>query len=173
MATTKQDTIATAPPWEEKLRSYLTQTGLRQTEQRQTIASAFFSYEGHPNIDELYGSIRSSHPHIGQATVYRTLKLLVDCGLAHERQFGDGTTRFEAAHEHEHHDHIVCIDCGYIFEFHNEEIERLQDSIATGHGLTVTDHKMVIYGTCTTTACPRRAGRRGKAGTTARGNRHS
>jgi Fur family ferric uptake transcriptional regulator len=146
-----------APAWEERLRAYLTATGLRHTEQRQAIAAAFFAFEGHPNIDELYARIRRNHPHIGQATVYRTIKLLVDCGLAHESQFGDGTARYEATLEDdEHHDHLMCRDCGHIFEFHHPEIERLQETIAASHGLRVVDHKMVIYGDCTLTECPRR-----------------
>jgi Fur family ferric uptake transcriptional regulator len=145
------------PAWEPRLRAYLTSAGLRQTDQRQAIAAAFFGYEGHPNIDELYARIRHSHPHIGQATVYRTIKLLVECGLAHERQFGDGTARYEATLEDdEHHDHLMCRDCGHIFEFHHAEIERLQETIAASHGLRVVDHKMVIYGDCTVAECPRR-----------------
>jgi len=147
------------PPigWEDKLKTYLVAAGLRQTEQRHAIATTFFSYAGHPNIDELYARIRVTHPSIGQATVYRTLKLLVECGLAHESQFGDGTTRYEATHTDEHHDHLVCVECGHIFEFHNEQIESLQETIAASHGLNVTDHKMVIYGECTRQPCPRRA----------------
>lgn len=153
--------------WEERLKDYLVRSGLRQTEQRQAIAATFFSFEGHPNIDELYARIRDAHPSIGQATVYRTIKLLVDSGLAHERQFGDGTTRYEAVHEDdEHHDHLVCNDCGHIFEFHHEEIERLQDVIAGSHGLEVTDHKMVIYGRCIADPCPRRPARRARSSTT-------
>jgi Fur family ferric uptake transcriptional regulator len=126
------------------------------TRQRRAIAEAFFSHEGHPNIDELYHSIRAQHPHIGQATVYRTLKLLVDSGLAEPSRFGDGTTRYEAARAGDHHDHLICVDCGHIVEFRNDEIERLQDEIALRHHFAVTDHKMVIYGTCTDKACPRR-----------------
>lgn len=149
--------------WEDRLRDYLIRSGLRQTEQRQAIAATFFEFDGHPNIDELYGRIRERHPNIGQATVYRTIKLLVDSGLAHERQFGDGTTRYEAVHDDdEHHDHLVCNDCGHIFEFHHEEIERLQDVIAGDHGLEVIDHKMVIYGRCTVEPCPRRPARRAR-----------
>ena len=148
------------PVWEERLRAYLVAAGLRHTEQRQAIAAAFFAYDGHPNIDELDARIRRDHPHIGQATVYRTIKLLVDCGLAHESQFGDGTARYEAALEDdEHHDHLMCRDCGHIFEFHHPEIERLQETIAASHGLRVVDHKMVIYGDCTVAECPRRGPR--------------
>jgi Fur family ferric uptake transcriptional regulator len=158
--------------WEAALAAYLARSGLRVTRQRRVIAEAFFAHQGHPNIDELYASIRKRHPHIGQATVYRTLKLLVDSGLAEPRGFGDGTTRYEAAHEGEHHDHLICTDCGHIVEFHNDVIERLQVEIAERHKFAVTDHKMVIYGSCTDAKCPRRpkadedkSGRGGGGGT--------
>jgi len=144
----------TRPEWEDKLNDYLAQAGLRATRQRRVIARAFFESEGHPNIDELYTRIRAEHPHIGQATVYRTLKLLVDSGLAEQSRFGDGTTRYEAAHVGDHHDHLICVDCGRIVEFRHDEIERLQDQIAAEHDFEVTDHKMVIYATCTKTRCP-------------------
>ena len=145
------------PPWEAALAAYLARAGLRVTRQRRAIAEAFFSHQGHPNIDELYSSIRAQHPHIGQATVYRTLKLLVDSGLAEPSRFGDGTTRYEAAHAGDHHDHLICVECGHIVEFRDDEIERLQLEIAARNRFAVTDHKMVIYGQCLDVKCPRRA----------------
>ena len=83
----------TRPEWEDKLNEYLAAAGLRATRQRRVIARAFFESEGHPNIDELYTRIRAEHPHIGQATVYRTLKLLVDSGLAEQSRFRRGHVR--------------------------------------------------------------------------------
>lgn len=144
------------PPWEPVLEAYLARSGLRVTRQRRAIAEAFFSHQGHPNIDELYATIRAQHPHIGQATVYRTLKLLVESGLAEPSRFGDGTTRYEAAQEGEHHDHLICVECNYILEFRDDEIERRQLEIAERNQFAVTDHKMVIYGKCTQVQCPRR-----------------
>lgn len=146
------------PPWESALEAYLARTGLRVTRQRRAIAEAFFAHPGHPNIDELYATIRAQHPHIGQATVYRTLKLLVDSGLAEPSSFGDGTTRYEAAHAGDHHDHLICVDCNYILEFRDDEIERRQVALAERNHFAVTDHKMVIYGKCTQVQCPRRPG---------------
>jgi Fur family ferric uptake transcriptional regulator len=143
-------------PWEAALTAYLARSGLRVTRQRRAIAEAFFSHRGHPNIDELYSSIRAEHPHIGQATVYRTLKLLVDSGLAEPSRFGDGTTRYEAAHADDHHDHLICVECGHIVEFRDDEIERRQIAIAERNRFTVTDHKMVIYGSCQDVKCARR-----------------
>lgn len=148
--------MSDTPEWEAQLRGYLARAGLRVTEQRRAIARVFFESEGHPNIDELYTIIRARNPSIGQATVYRTLKLLVESGLASPSRFGDGTTRYEASHDGEHHDHLVCTTCGAIIEFRDDEIERLQEQIAAQHHFRVTDHRMVIYGSCQDAACTRK-----------------
>lgn len=134
--------------WEAELKDYLTAHGLRFTRQRELIAEAFFEAEGHPNIDELYDRVRRRDRRIGQATVYRTLKLLVDSGLANSSRFGGSAARYEAADDDDHHDHLVCTRCGKILEFVNETIELLQEQIATEHGFVMVDHKMEIYGVC-------------------------
>ncbi len=151
--------IATPKDWESRLERYLQRNGLRMTRQRKFIAESFFRHAGHPNIDELYDTLREEDPRIGQATVYRTLKLLVESGLAHQSRFGDGTTRYESAGG-EHHDHIICVDCGCIVEFRNDTIERLQQQIAAENGFEMTDHEMIIYGRCVDPPCKRSKRRR-------------
>ena len=88
------------------------------------------------------------NPRVGYATVYRTLKLLKECGLAAERHFDDGQARYETVEEEEQHDHIICERCGKIVEFASEELERLQDQIARILGFVVARHKMELYGMC-------------------------
>jgi len=78
--------------------------------------------------------------------VYRTMKLLVEAGLATERHFDDGITRYEI--EHEHHDHLVCIKCGKITEFECEMIEKTQNEIAESHGFEILRHRHELYGHC-------------------------
>lgn len=134
--------------WEERLKAYLLDNGLRLTRQRQMIAEAFFDHDGHPDIDELYSRVRKRDPNVGQATVYRTLKLLVESGLANMSRFGGSTTRYEVHHEDEHHDHLVCTGCGRIIEFVDEAIEALQEKVARAHDFEMHDHKMEIYGVC-------------------------
>lgn len=134
--------------WDVELKQYLTRHGLRLTRQRQIIAEAFFESEGHPNIDELYERVRRLDARIGQATVYRTLKLLVDSGLAASSRFGGAATRYEAADADDHHDHLICTRCGRIIEFRNDAVERLQEEIAASHDFVMLDHKMEIYGIC-------------------------
>ena len=132
------------------LRDFITSNGLKNSRQRELIAETFFASDGHLSVDELLERVRVEDPKVGQATVYRTMKLLAKCGLAEVRQFGDGHTRYEhiAVGEHEHHDHLICTSCGLIIEFVNPQIEQLQDRVASAHGFAVHHHKMELYGTC-------------------------
>ena len=87
---------------------------------------------------------------MGYATVYRTLKLLTECGVAFERKFGDGLTRYELADEESHHDHLICVECAKIIEFEEPKIEELQEAIAARYGFSLKSHKHEMYGTCAT-----------------------
>jgi Fur family transcriptional regulator, ferric uptake regulator len=127
---------------------FITRKGLKSTRQRDVILDAFLSSERHMSIEELYLKLRSRHPNIGYATVYRTLKLFAEAGIAREIQFGDGQTRYEHVAEGEHHDHLVCTLCGAITEFRNDTIEKLQNEIAEGYGFIIETHKLELYGRC-------------------------
>lgn len=129
--------------------------GLRSTEQRRLIVNEFFKAPAHITIEELLAQVRSIDPRVGYATVYRTLKLFVECGVAHERRFNDGVTRYEIANEDEHHDHLICVECGAITEFEEPAIERLQEEIAARYSFSVRSHKHELYGVCA--ACTLRA----------------
>ncbi len=126
----------------------LERKGLKSTQQRYFIADTFFKTSTHISLEELLKKVRRKTPRIGYATVYRTMKLLTDEGLAIERQFGDGQTRFENVPEDGHHDHIICIKCSKIAEFHNEKIEELQEETAKKLGFKVLRHKLELYGYC-------------------------
>ena len=126
---------------------YLEQHRLSTTTQREAIVDRFLRCRDHVSIDELLARVRKRHPRIGHATVYRTLRLLVDSGLAQPRQFGDGQTRFEVAGDH--HDHLICVECGLILEFEDPELERLQERIAAQlGGFRVVSHRHELFGLC-------------------------
>ncbi len=127
---------------------YIVRQGLKSTRQRDTILDFFLSSERHMSIEELYLKLRNKHPNIGYATVYRTLKLFAEAGIANEIHFGDGQTRYEHVNEGEHHDHLVCTRCGAITEFENETIEKLQAEVAAGYGFLIETHKLELYGQC-------------------------
>ena len=124
--------------------------GLRSTRQRDIILDIFLSTHQHVSVEELYLKVKASNPGIGQATVYRTLKLFTEAGLAREILLHDGQTRYEHIVAGEHHDHLVCTGCNAIIEFENETIEKLQKDIATLHGFMIRSHKLEIYGLCAT-----------------------
>ncbi len=132
-----------------RLRAYLTRHGLKPSRQRDIIAEVFFAAEGHLSIDQLLQKARAVEPKVSQATVYRTMKLLADCGLAASRHFFDGQIRYEHSDPGgAHHDHLICTRCSMIVEFVDARIEDLQEQVATGHGFRVTHHKMELYGLC-------------------------
>jgi len=130
----------------EILQQYLSERGLKQTRQRELIAETFFRTKKHIKIEELLMEVRKVVPSIGYVTVYRTLMLLKECGLAHQRHFGEGQSLFENAGDH--HDHMICIKCGKITEFEDNQIERLQDELAKKLNFKIVSHRHEIYGAC-------------------------
>lgn len=129
-------------------KEFIDAKGLRSTRQRDIILDAFLSADRHISIEELYRKLRAKNPGIGYATVYRTLKLFAESGIARETQFGDGQTRYEHVTAGEHHDHLVCTRCGTIVEFENEAIEQLQSQVADQHGFLIVNHRLELYGLC-------------------------
>lgn len=130
------------------LTRHVAKRGLRMTRQRKLIAEVLLGIEGHVNIDQLYHAVRDRDPNVGYATIYRTLKLLTECGLASGAHFGDGPVQFEAMVHRHHHDHLICTSCGRIIEFENDDIERLQQRVCAEHAFKMIRHKMEIYGVC-------------------------
>lgn len=133
---------------ERILDRYMSERGLKSTRQRSLIIDIFFDMHGHLSVEDVWSRVRQDDPRVSVATVYRTMKLLSESGLAHARNFGDGQTRYEPAVGREHHDHLICTRCGTIIEFENDQIERMQDAVARRHGFKVTSHKMELYGLC-------------------------
>jgi Fur family ferric uptake transcriptional regulator len=128
------------------LARYLEEHNLKHTKQRAAILDTFLEAKSHVTSEELYQAVREAHPNIGFTTVYRTMKLLCDAGLANEHNFDDGITRYEI--EHEHHDHLVCTKCGKIIEFECQMIETTQMEIADRYEFRVLRHRHELYGHC-------------------------
>jgi Fur family transcriptional regulator, ferric uptake regulator len=132
----------------QQFTEYLSGQGLRSTTQRDRILQVFVEAGQHLSAEELYLRMKKSHSGIGYATVYRTLKLLAHAGLADERRFEDGFTRYEYKASNNHHDHLICTKCGAILEFENERIEALQQDVARRNHFLVQSHKLELYGLC-------------------------
>lgn len=126
----------------------MNQRGLNTTQQRVHIARIFFTMKGHHSLEEIYQKIHAKIPSIGQTTVYRTVKLLVEVGLAEELQVGDGFARYEVTTQKQHHDHLVCKECGKTVEFNLPEVEKIQNDLAKLHGFILSDHHHILRGVC-------------------------
>lgn len=156
---TDATTVATNPEYVAQLKQlwseYQRRQGLKSTSQRDLIVDVFLRSTEHVSIEELLNEVRTRSAKIGYATVYRTIKLLEEAGLAAARHFGDGQSRYEVGGpQSPHHDHMICVTCGLILEFENEEIEQLQDSVAQRlGGFKVINHKLELY-----VQCPRQQG---------------
>ena len=133
---------------QEVFLKHIQKQGLKRTAQRDLILDVFLRTEGHVSGEDLYRLVRAEDPTVGQTTVYRTLRLLTDAGLAREVRFGDGRAHYEHNYKHEHHDHMICMQCGKSIEFYIPEIETLQDEASEQLGFKVLDHKLQIYGLC-------------------------
>lgn len=133
---------------------FIQRKGLKTTRQRNTIVSVFFKMRGHVSVEELLKEVKKVNPRIGYATVYRTLHLLVESKLVEERRFGDGLARYEGHSDVEHHDHMICLECGEIFEFFNPRLEALQEKLAEDNNFKIYRHRLELYGACKDTqAC--------------------
>jgi len=133
---------------QEVLLKHIQKRGLKRTAQRDLILDVFLRTEEHLSSEDLYRLVQAEDPTVGHTTVYRTLKLLTDAGLAREVRFGDGRTHYEHNYKHQHHDHMICTECGKIIEFYSAELEALQDQMAAKHKFEVTQHLLRIIGVC-------------------------
>jgi Fur family ferric uptake transcriptional regulator len=118
----------------EQFKVFLTNQGLKYTRQRQAIAEVFFGSQAHLSLVDLLDLAKARQPSVGYATVYRTMKLLAESGLATEHKFAEGNVRYEPSVAGEHHDHLICVTCGRIVEYEDEQIEKLQEDLARRHG---------------------------------------
>ena len=133
----------------EELKRILKEKQLKFTRQRELVLKALFDNEGHFSPEELHRLILESAPDskVGIATVYRTLTLLEEEGLADSISFGKEGKRYEIGLK-KHHDHLICLRCGRIIEFFDETIEKQQEEVARKFDFQMTDHAMKIIGIC-------------------------
>ena len=130
--------------------------GLKATFPRMKILELFDKAEGkHLTADDVYKLLLSENMDIGLATVYRALTQFEQAGLLERHHFESGKSVFERKAVR-HHDHLVCINCGHVEEFHDEEIERRQKKIAKERGFTIQAHAMYLYAECIRPNCPHR-----------------
>ncbi len=145
------------PEATEKFETFIREHKGRLTPQRQFIVREFLQLNGHFGIDDLHEYLRNKGHIVNPSTIFRTLKLLVQAGVAVERQFANGNTKYEI--NVAHHDHLICLKCGRIVEFDSPKLESVQQRIVRDHGFEMEYHKHEIYGYCASCRKIRKGGK--------------
>ncbi len=127
---------------------YLKSGNHRITSERFEVLEYALNKKGHFAADELYADMKKNKSNISRATVYNTLELLVDCHLLARRNFGDGRTTYESSFQKGAHDHLICTNCGEIFEFSAPEIEEIVKRVCDELGFIPSGYSFNIYGVC-------------------------
>ena len=133
---------------QDVLEKFISKHNLKVTRQRRAVLKCFLESRDHISAEELYRAVSEKEPKIGLATVYRTLSLLTQSGLAIELDFGDGQKRYEHNKSNNHHDHMICTKCGNIIEFNHPLIEKFQEDVAASNGFSIISHKLDMFGIC-------------------------
>ena len=134
-------------------RDFLKKKNLKLTDQREEILKMFLKTDKHLSVEDLYHIAKKRDSGIGHATVFRTLKLLCEAGLANRVDLGGKEIRYEHKYGHRHHDHLVCVECGKFIEAVDQDIEKLQDKLCKKFGFLAQHHKMDIFGVCKQCKC--------------------
>jgi Fur family ferric uptake transcriptional regulator len=132
---------------ERSFSEFLEKKDLKLTSQRRTILHGALR-DGHFSAEKLLEFSKKEDPTVSKATVYRTLALLKEAKILEEQDFGGGKKLYERAQGRKHHDHLICIKCGNIIEFENDDIEKLQDSEAEKHRFKIVYHSLKLFGFC-------------------------
>ena len=129
-------------------RQHVVQKGRHQSSKREKILDVFLKSKTHISAQELYVKVSQSHPEIGYTTVYRTLKLIADCGLAEEVDFNDGVRRYERKWRRDYHAHCICTQCGRDFEVFDEGIKDMSATLARRKDFTLQKLRYELFGLC-------------------------
>jgi Fur family transcriptional regulator, ferric uptake regulator len=133
---------------ELRFEGFLRGKKLKLTGERMAILNAVFTRTSHFDAETLHAGLRDKGGDISRATVYRTLDLLVQCGLVRKNSLGSSHANYEAAHDNEHHDHLICLNCNQVIEFFRPDLETLQDEICTQNAFKPMHHSLQIFGLC-------------------------
>lgn len=133
----------------ERVHSYLAEKGFRRTSQREAIVEAAFSTKEHYTAEELLAMARRVDRSVSRATVYRTLPLLVECGVLKEMDFGKDYKFYDPNYlDHPTHNHLICVDCSKIVEFEDQHIELLENCITKRLGFSPASKSLRIEARC-------------------------
>jgi len=132
---------------------FLLKNGNRKTSERFYVIDELYALDEHIDVDNFYLIMKNKDYSISRATIYNTLDLLVECGLAVKHQFGDKSALYEQALTYKHHDHLVCNQCHKIKEFSDPKMDEIKKTIGVALDSKITNHSLVFYGDCTLEEC--------------------
>ncbi|MEA3307824.1 MAG: Fur family transcriptional regulator [Elusimicrobiota bacterium] len=132
----------------EVLRKYIEKRGLRKTNQRYKVLEVFLSNEEHLSVDELYSLVEKKYPEISHSTVFRSMKVIFDAGLASKMMGCDSIIRYEHLYKHSQHGHMICSNCHKMIEFDDSKIEELLKKAAKKENFKAQIFKTRILGLC-------------------------
>jgi Fur family ferric uptake transcriptional regulator len=137
---------------------FLEKHGQRKTPERFAILDEVYSIQEHFDADTLYERMKKRRSPVSRATVYNTLELLLDCDLVTRHQFGKGIALYEKSYEYKQHDHLICRECGHVFEFCDPRIQQIQTMMGQLLNFDISEHSLNLYGHCNrlrdSGACP-------------------
>lgn len=132
----------------EAFRQFLKKKDLKLTAQRNIIFQRILREEKHFSAEELFDSLKREKRSISKATIYRTLQLLVEARLLDQVDFDRGFKLYERTLGHKHHDHLICVECNRVVEFHDEHLETVQSEVVSRYDFNMISHTHKIYGIC-------------------------
>jgi len=132
----------------DTFRAYLRQNGIKRTKARDRILQAVLELDEHFEVEQVLYQLREKGEKVGKATVYRTMPLLVDCGVLKQVRFDVKQAHYEHAFGEDPHDHMVCRRCGRIIEFASDEVLALRERLGRRHHFHIISHRFQLSGLC-------------------------
>ena len=133
----------------ERYENVFRDNNYKLTAQRRDILDVLVGNSGkHFSAEELYAEVKKINPDIGLATVYRTLELMCQLGIAHQLDFDTNYKRYELNLEGDHHHHLICVDCGKIVEFTDQDMEDFEKRLEKDYDFRIIDHNIKVFGYC-------------------------